>query len=351
MKGWELSRQFFEECIAPLIRKAYPGIESQMAAGVFGMGSDAAGLDDELSREHHWGPRCNILLGDSLQDLCAEVEAYLQNHLPREYLGFEVYHLKYNRSGVTVETIGQFFEDMVGFAEAPAEPADWFRMTEADLFAITSGQLFYDATGDFTRRRAGFAYYPDPIWRKKMADWMVYLTGHGVYNLNRVRQREDWPAAAIYQGVTVKRLLEMGHLLNRTYAPYNKWLYRSFKRLPQFSAEMAPILERALATEDWEEKLKDYLRIYVAINDALHRQGLTRRYYPPVGQPEVDEHWMYFLYDAAVELYRSIPKPLVWGRFNEVEKWEQVVKQVILSPDWKAGFATLKEEAESEADG
>jgi hypothetical protein len=338
MKGSELSKAYFEERLLPLIRRFDPAIELQMAAGVFGMGSDASGLDDELSREHHWGPRCNILLSDSLEARCAPLEAYLQRNGPKKYRGFAVYHLKYNRCGVTVETVSQYFRDMVGLPEAPEELSDWFSMTEADLFHITGGQVFVDHPGEYSHRVQGFAYYPEPLWRKKLADWCVFLVGHGVYNINRARLRQDRAAATVYFGVTVKRLLEMGHLLNRTYAPYNKWLRRNFSRLPLVSAELLPRLDHALETSSWEERCLDLIGCAVVINDELQRQGLTQRYYPASGSPHIAEAWFYFLYDAAAELYRSVPERLVFGRFNEVEKWEEVVKQVILAPDWKEGF-------------
>jgi len=344
MKGSELSQRFFEECLFPLVRQHDRSIEPEMAAGIVGMGSDASGLDDELSREHHWGPRCNILLSDHLQDQCAELEAFLQQQAPAAFLCFPVYHNKRNRCGITVETVSQFFRDMVGREEAPLDLADWFALTEADLFHVTRGQVFYDGPGELTQRRQGFAYYPEPIWRKKIADWCVFLTGHGVYNINRTRLREDWPAASIYLGVALKRVLEIGHLLNCTYAPYNKWLYHSFRQLPLFCPAVVPLIDRVSTTTDWEEKCLDLIRINVAINEELHRQGLTRLYYPSSGSPEVSEAWLYFLYDAAVELYHSIPEPLIWGRFNDVEKWETVVKEVILDPNWKAGFPDLEAE-------
>lgn len=342
MNGSELSRRFFQERLLPLVRRSYPAVEPEMAAGVLGMGSDASGLDDDLSREHHWGPRCNILLSDGLEGRCADLESYFQREAGSEFQGFPIYHNKHNRCGITVETVGEFFRDMVGCEQAPTELADWFGLTEADLFHVTRGQIFTDGPGELTRRRQGFAYYPEPIWRKKMADWCVFLTGHGVYNINRTRLREDWPAASIYLGVALKRVLEMGHLLNRTYAPYNKWLFRSFRQLPLFCPAVVPVIDRISTTIDWEHKCLDLIRINVAINDELHRQGLTRPYYPSSGYPAVTEAWLYFLYDAAVELYHSIPDPLIWGRFNDVEKWEEVVKEVILDPEWKAGFPDLQ---------
>lgn len=346
MKGWELSKRYFEEALLPLIRKQYPAMEREMAVGVLGMGSDAAGLDDELSREHHWGPRCNFVLLDSWQDRCLEIEAYLIEKAPPGHLGFAVYNNKSNRSGITVETVSDFFRDMLKHAEPPSNLEDWLAMTESDLFQVTRSHVFYDGPGEFARRRQGFSYYPDPIWRKKIGDWCVFLVGHGVYNINRSRLRQHWMTATIWFGVTVKRVLEMGHLLNRTYSPYNKWLQRSFQSLPVFSDKAYPLLEHAVTAASWEEKCLDLIRIKKAINDELHRQGLAQIYYPSSDEPKITEEWFYFLYDAAVDLYRSIPKPLVYKRFNDVEKWEVVAKQVLMDPNWKAGFHFSEEEAE-----
>jgi uncharacterized protein DUF4037 len=342
MQGSELSRRFFEERVRPLIREYDAALEADMAAGVLGMGSDTSGLDDELSREHHWGPRCSLLLSDPLESRCAGLEAFLTEKAGTEFLGYPIYHNRHNRCGVSVETVSGFFRDMVGRERAPERLEEWFALTEADLYHVTHGQVFVDGPGELARRRKAFSYYPEPIWRKKLADWLIFLVGHGVYNINRARQRQDWPTATIYLGVTVKRVLETGHLLNRTYAPYNKWLYRSFQRLPRFCGDVVPLIDHAIATPSWEEKCLELIRVKVAINDELHRQGLTRRYYPQTGSPEVTEAWLYFLYDAAVELYHSIPEPLIWGRFNDVEKWETVVKRVLLDPDWKAGFPDLE---------
>ena len=86
MTGSELSHRFFNERLLPLVRQTYPSVEPDMAASVLGMGSDASGLDDELSREHHWGPRCNILPSEHLQGLCAEMERFLQQQAGSDFL-------------------------------------------------------------------------------------------------------------------------------------------------------------------------------------------------------------------------------------------------------------------------
>ena len=243
IKSIDLSKRFFDKCLLRLIRKKYSDLEPTLAAGVLGMGSDTSGLDDEHSRDHHWGPRCNIILPENQRTLCIELESYLIESAPQKFEGYEIYNNKRNRIGITVETVSNFFENMIGISKVPILLEDWFNLTEADLFHVTKGKIFVDGEGDLTRLRKEFSYYPEIIWRKKIADWLVYITGHGVYNIKRGLIRKDFASANIYYGVTLKRVLEMGHLLNRSYAPYNKWLYRNFKTLNNLSAEVIPLLE------------------------------------------------------------------------------------------------------------
>lgn len=66
MKGLDLSRAYYNEIIKPLINDNLPQTANNHAAALIGWGSDVLGNDDELSRDHEWGPRCIILLPDSL---------------------------------------------------------------------------------------------------------------------------------------------------------------------------------------------------------------------------------------------------------------------------------------------
>src|SRR5947207_1403444 len=61
MKGLELSRQFFLEWGLPFLRREHPEWADRVAAGRFA-GSEAIGADDELSRDHGWGPNFALYL-------------------------------------------------------------------------------------------------------------------------------------------------------------------------------------------------------------------------------------------------------------------------------------------------
>ena len=58
----DVSRAFFEEIVKPILLAHFPEETATTAFGVFGYGSEALRLDDELSRDHHWGLRIDALM-------------------------------------------------------------------------------------------------------------------------------------------------------------------------------------------------------------------------------------------------------------------------------------------------
>ena len=68
VKGLELAKRFYLECVKPLIEERIPEIDRQYAAGLIGFGSDVLGNDDEWSKDHEWGPRLIIFLSKGIHD-------------------------------------------------------------------------------------------------------------------------------------------------------------------------------------------------------------------------------------------------------------------------------------------
>ena len=62
MNGLALSRSFYETIGKPALEQQFPALMSRMAIGLAGEGSECLGFDDELSRDHDWGPAFCIWL-------------------------------------------------------------------------------------------------------------------------------------------------------------------------------------------------------------------------------------------------------------------------------------------------
>jgi hypothetical protein len=65
MKGLDLCRAYYTEVLAPLLASHLPKLGDSYAAALIGWGSDVLGHDDDLSRDHEWGPRCILFLPET----------------------------------------------------------------------------------------------------------------------------------------------------------------------------------------------------------------------------------------------------------------------------------------------
>src|SRR5581483_998800 len=89
----DISHAFFDEIVKPVLEREFPAATAQTAFGVFGYGSEVLRLDDDFSRDHHWGIRINALMPDAvyrehesaiLQAVGAQMPSTWQGHALRE---------------------------------------------------------------------------------------------------------------------------------------------------------------------------------------------------------------------------------------------------------------------------
>lgn len=326
--GTAISLDFIDTVLLPQLKESLPDDFDRLAVAIVGTGSDVLGLDDEISRDHHWGPRANVLyLREDAGRLKRRLTTVLDERMPREFRGYEVHVNIGNLTGVCATVVEDFFERFLQTDQLPARDVDWLKFCEVDLFHVTAGQVVYDGPGEFTRRRQALAYYPDNVWKKRVADWCMYITGRDApYNLHRVSKRGDELTCMMYFSLCVKRMIELCFALNRRYAPYTKWLNRTFRTLPQFGEELAPLIDEALAAPNWKRRVRTLVEANYVIADALAQLGLTAS---PVRR-EFDEGLSDLtLYDSAAQIYSQIPEELFTPSFNQIELWERMAREVL----------------------
>ena len=56
MNGLELSEKFYIEYGVPMLQNEFSHLESVVAVGLMGSGSECFGYDDEISRDHDFDP-------------------------------------------------------------------------------------------------------------------------------------------------------------------------------------------------------------------------------------------------------------------------------------------------------
>ncbi|GAA2743323.1 DUF4037 domain-containing protein [Terrabacter aerolatus] len=281
--GSELSRSYFEHVVRPAVEARWPRLA--YAAARLGSGSDVLGLDDAMSRDHDWGLRLDLLVPAGLVD---DVDAHLTESLPESFAGhptrFATTWDPAVRHRVQVGTARDLAVSRLGLDPTTVlTVADWLSLTGQAVLEVTAGEVFVDRAGELSGIRRRLGWYPDDVWRHVVAvDWA--RIAQELPFVGRTGQRGDDLGSRVVAARLAGIAMHLGHLLERRWPPYAKWLGTSFTRLPRAGAA-AEALQAAVTADGWRER-EDGL---VAALRMLHRtQGAAGL--PTVEDP-VEPFW------------------------------------------------------------
>ena len=204
----EKSREFYEQYGKSMIHTLFPEYESRIAVGVVGEGSDCFGFDDEISKDHDYAvgfcmwiiKEDMIVIGSKLQ------EAYHNLLLEQKLFDSKMVHFN-NRRGVF--EINDFYQNN----------AEEYKLAE-----LVNGEVFRDELGVFTEKRKELLkYYPEEVWRKKLANDLHEFSQYAQANYARMMVREDYVTANLCISKAIESAMDIAYVLNKEYAPYYKW--------------------------------------------------------------------------------------------------------------------------------
>ncbi len=278
LKGLELSRRFYFECGAPALKARFPEVMSRAAAGLSGQGSECLGLDDEISRDHDFGPGFCIWLSDEDYDRYGEELQAAYRELPREFLGFTRLDSGKGAQRTGVMRTSDFYRYYIGCPGAPETAMKWVRIQEHFLATCTSGEVFEDGLGEFTAvRRALLPCYPEDIRKKKLAARAASMAQSGQYNYYRLMKRGDVFGARLSLGEFLNAALSMMYLLNFRYEPFYKWQFAGAGELVAMADALPYLKDIAAAStmRDAERIASDIENASAVAISELRLQGLT----------------------------------------------------------------------------
>lgn len=269
VSGAELSGAFYAEAVQPLLA------DRQHSAGLLGWGSDVLGYDTERSTDHGWGPRLIVFLEDD--DAVDGVEAHLADGLPEHFRGWPV------RFGwdavpvshhVAVTTLPRWLEGHLGVdATRGMTLLDWLLTPQQQLLGVVAGAVYADGSGALGKLRRRLAWYPDQVWR-----WLVACQWHRIGEeeafVARTAEVGDQSGSAVCAARAARDIMRLALLLDRRYAPYQKWLGTAFAAIAH-DDDLPSQLAGALHAPDAPRREAALAGAYTAIARRHNATGLT----------------------------------------------------------------------------
>lgn len=254
----EKNSRFYENCVSGMIRERFPEYENRIAVGIVGEGSDCFGYDDEISRDHDFGTGVCLWLTDEDMARFGNALSIAYNELvdSRE----RSYFTERLRERRGVMTVREFYSKVLNIecdAEKPfLSEEQWRALDHSCLKTATNGEVFRDDPGVFTAfRNYLLGYYPDRVWRTRLAEQLHAYASALQVNYARCMTRGDTVAAELCRAKGLSAAMELFFLLKREYPPYYKWTFRALSELDSegsFAAKVLELSRESLRLEAWK---------------------------------------------------------------------------------------------------
>lgn len=274
--GLSISKRYYEAYGREMIHEKFADYEDRIAVGLVGRGSECFGFDDAISTDHDFGPGfCMWLAKEDYKKIGKSLQKEYDK-LPKEFMGYRRLDTANAGKRVGVFTVGKFYKELIGLKRAPKTDEEWLCITDEQLAHATNGEVFEDPLGGFAFIRKKLKeYYPETVWKRKIAQTAALMSQTGQYNYPRMMQRGDKVTAGIYLGDFLKNTMQMMYLLNRQYAPYTKWMYKGLEKIKDAGPVRDMLGRLSDASISYDESVRIIEDICTTTLAMMNLMGLT----------------------------------------------------------------------------
>ena len=288
--GLDLNRAFYVEVVQPLLATRFPDLV--YSAGLIGYGSDVLGYDTERSTDHEWGPRLLLFVTDEdYSALARAIDDTLRRELSPIFRGYSTNFSAPDAADggvrllapgipgainhhITLATVSSFVQSQLGIRSADSiSRRDWLAFPEQHLLEVTAGAIYHDGLGQLVLLRQRLSYYPDDVWRYRLACQWQRISQEEAF-VGRCAEVGDELGSRIIAARLARDLMRLCFLLERRYAPYNKWLGTAFARL-DCAEYLLPRLTGALSASQGAEREQYFVEMYEAVAGKQNARALA----------------------------------------------------------------------------
>lgn len=273
--GLKLSELFYQEVIKPILEAEFPDLK--YSAGLLGGGSEVLGFDTPQSMDHDWGPRLLLFLSnEDYANLKDKISNVLSNKLPYEFCGFSTSYRIHEQSGakvfeeiksgpvnhrVDIFSIDSFLQTHLKVSvDQPLTAIDWLTFPEQKLISVTSGKVFFDGLNRLNEMKVKYSYYPHDVWLYLLSSQWMKISQEEPF-VGRCADVGDEIGSQIIAVRIARYLMKLSFLMEKKYAPYNKWFGTAFSKL-DIAKTLSPVLTEVLQSRSYKERELSLCKAY-----------------------------------------------------------------------------------------
>ena len=283
VRGLDICRGYYEEIVAPALKKEFPEWTDKLAIGLIGEGSDCYGYDDEISWDHDWGPEVCIFVTDETYEKYGKKLEEFYDILPGEYKGYKRAQTVSGSGRRGIIKISDFCRKHLGVWNAEYEDADkiaqirndidWTTVSDASLSAFVNGEIWMDPEGIITSLRHEISKgFPENVLYRKLAQACAEFSQAGQYNYLRCAQRGDYVTSLIMKGDALRAAAKIVYYSENAFPPHDKWLFKGVSDLGGRAAvldEMIALTTLSKRSDGAAEELTETAGIFENIGTNL----------------------------------------------------------------------------------
>lgn len=275
--GIELNRDFYTKIIQPLINDNFQKL--QYSAALIGYGSDTLGVDNAMSMDHNWGPRCCIFLNKEDYHIKEELESFFKYNLPFDFQGFPTNYTdpRYDFTQkmsfidsypinhlIEIQEIDNYFKSHLSLEHLDnISEKNWLRFTDQVLLELTSGVVFHDGLRALNIIRDKLIFYPTDILKVKLASLWLSIWNEEPF-IGRCIELNDFIGLKLITSRIISSLIKISFYLNEKYIPYSKWLGTLFNKLTHYDI-LSPLITATLMENDPVKIQNNLCKLYEAV--------------------------------------------------------------------------------------
>lgn len=236
MRGMDICREYYFAVGASMLADKFSEYLGDITVGLAGEGSDCYGYDDEISRDHDWGPEFCMWVSDEVYEKIGEHLEKAYAELPAEYKGYKRSKSVQGAGRRGVIKVSDYCKRLLGTTctnpEMIREEIDWRNVSDAGLSAFVNGDIWSSGDGVLVALREKITEgYPESIRYAKLAESCALFSQAGQYNYNRCLDRGDMITADIMKADACREAMKILYYVENKFAPHDKWLLKGIESL------------------------------------------------------------------------------------------------------------------------